>query len=99
MYGDGRNVRGWVHVDAHCRGIQLVLDRGAAAGVYHINGDAELSNLELTQAILDCCGAGWDMVAAAPDRKGHDRRYSLDDSALRALGYPGLEAGLGQADE
>jgi dTDP-glucose 4,6-dehydratase len=55
--------------------------------VYHINGDAELTNLELTRAILEHCGAGWDMVTPVRDRKGHDRRYSLDDSALRALGY------------
>ena len=87
LYGDGGNIRGWVHVDDHCRGVQLVAERGRAGRVYHIGGDAELTNLELTQALLDCCGAGWDMVARVPDRKGHDRRYCLDDSALRALGY------------
>ena len=87
LYGDGRNLRGWIHVDDHCRGIQLVLERGVPAGIYHINGDAELTNLELTQAILDSCKADWDMVTPVTDRKGHDRRYCLDDSALRALGY------------
>ena len=87
LYGDGGNVRDWIHVDDHCRGIQLVLEQGAAAGVYHINGDAELTNLELTRAILEHCGAGWDMVTPVQDRKGHDRRYSLDDGVLRALGY------------
>jgi dTDP-glucose 4,6-dehydratase len=87
LYGDGRNVRGWIHVDDHCRGIQLVLERGEPAGIYHINGDAELSNLELTRAILDSCKADWDMVTPVADRKGHDRRYCLDDSALRAQGY------------
>jgi dTDP-glucose 4,6-dehydratase len=87
LYGDGRNVRGWIHVDDHCRGIQLVLERGVPAGIYHINGDAELTNLELTQAILDSCKADWDMVTPVADRKGHDRRYCLDDSALRTLGY------------
>ena len=87
LYGDGQNVRGWVHVDDHCRGIQLVLEHGTAGTVYHINGDVELTNLELTQAILDCCGAGWDMVTPVADRKGHDRRYSLDDSVLRGMGY------------
>ena len=61
--------------------------QGAPAGVYHINGDAELTNLELTRALLEHCGAGWDMVTRVPDRKGHDRRYSLDDGVLRALGY------------
>jgi dTDP-glucose 4,6-dehydratase len=87
LYGDGGNVRGWIHVDDHCRGIQLVLGRGRPGEAYHINGDAELSNLTLTAALLECCGAGWDMVTRVPDRKGHDRRYSLDDSALRAMGY------------
>ncbi len=87
LYGDGQNVRGWVHVDDHCRGIQLVLEKGQAGRVYHINGDAELSNIELTRALLDCFGAGWDMVAYVEDRKGHDRRYSLDDSTAREMGY------------
>ena len=87
LYGDGGNVRGWIHVDDHCRGIQLALERGQRGGIYHIGGDVELTNIQLTQALLDCCGASWDMVTRVEDRKGHDRRYSLDDSALRALGY------------
>jgi dTDP-glucose 4,6-dehydratase len=87
LYGDGGNVRGWVHVDDHCRGIQLVAERGEPGRVYHINGDVELTNLELTKAILECCGAGWEMVVAVKDRKGHDRRYSLDDALLRGMGY------------
>jgi dTDP-glucose 4,6-dehydratase len=87
LYGDGRNVRGWVHVDDHCRGIQLVLEKGRAGHVYHIGGDDELSNADLTRVLLECCGAGWDMVAHVGDRKGHDRRYSLDDSRLRGMGY------------
>jgi dTDP-glucose 4,6-dehydratase len=87
LYGDGRNVRGWVHVDDHCRGIQIVLERGEPGRVYHINGDAELSNRELTAAILEACGASWEMVIPVVDRKGHDRRYSLDDSLLRSMGH------------
>ena len=87
LYGDGGNVRGWVHVDDHCRGIQLVAERGAGGAVYHINGNAELTNRELTRLLLEACGAGWDMVSHVEDRKGHDRRYSLDDSRLRAMGY------------
>jgi dTDP-glucose 4,6-dehydratase len=87
LYGDGRNVRGWIHVDDHCRGIQLALERGEPGRVYNINGDVELSNRELTAAILDACGASWDMVVPVADRKGHDRRYSLDDSLLRSMGY------------
>jgi len=87
LYGDGGNVRGWIHVDDHCRGIQLALERGESGNVYHVNGDAELTNIQLTHALLECCGAGWDMVERVADRKGHDRRYCLDDSVLRALGY------------
>jgi dTDP-glucose 4,6-dehydratase len=87
LYGDGLNVRDWIHVDDHCRGIQLVLERGEPGRVYHINGDAELTNVELTKALLGCCGVGWDMVAPVEDRRGHDRRYSLDDSLLRGMGY------------
>jgi dTDP-glucose 4,6-dehydratase len=87
LYGDGLNVREWVHVDDHCRGIQLVLEQGRPGGIYHISGDVELTNAELTRALLECCGAGWDMVTRVEDRKGHDRRYSLDGSVLRGMGY------------
>jgi dTDP-glucose 4,6-dehydratase len=87
LYGDGGNVRGWIHVDDHCRGIHLVLEKGAPGRVYHINGDTELTNRELTAAILAACGATWQMVVPVTDRKGHDRRYSLDDSLLRSMGY------------
>ena len=90
LYGDGGNVRGWIHVDDHCRGIQLVLERGECGSIYHINGDVELTNRELTAAILKSCGASLDMVTLVEDRKAHDRRYSLDDSALRAKGYAPL---------
>ena len=99
LYGDGQNVRGWVHVDDHCRGIQLVLERGEQGTVYHIDGDAELSNTELTRALLEHFGVGWDMVAHVADRKGHDRRYSLDDSLLRGMGYaPRVPFGEGLED-
>ena len=87
LYGDGGNMREWIHVDDHCRGIQLVLEKGALGRVYHINGDTELTNRELTAAILAACGATWEMVVPVTDRKGHDRRYSLDDSLLRSMGY------------
>jgi dTDP-glucose 4,6-dehydratase len=87
LYGDGANVREWVHVDDHCRGIQLVLEAGSPGQVYHIGGDVSLSNKELTGSLLEACGAGWDMVRRVPDRLGHDRRYSLDDSLLRSMGY------------
>jgi len=99
LYGDGQNVRGWLHVDDHCRGIQLVLERGEPGGVYHINGDTELTNIELARALLECCGADWEMVAHVEDRKGHDRRYSLDDSLLRSMGFaPRIRFSQGLAD-
>ena len=87
LYGDGRNVRRWVHVDDHCRGIQLVLEKGQPGEVYHIGGDTELSGTELVESILQVCGASWDMVAYGDDPCRHDRLRSLDDSLLRGLGY------------
>jgi len=87
LYGDGRNVRDWLHVDDHCRGIQLVLEKGRAGEVYNIGGGEELTNLQLTRMLLDACGAGQERVRMVADRLGHDRRYSVDDTKLRALGY------------
>jgi dTDP-glucose 4,6-dehydratase len=87
LYGDGGNVRDWIHVDDHCRAIRLVGEVGQPGEVYHVAGTAELSNLELTQKLLDAVGADFSSVRRVADRKGHDRRYSLDDSKLRALGY------------
>jgi dTDP-glucose 4,6-dehydratase len=87
LYGDGGNVREWVHAEDHCAGIKLVAERGEPGEIYHIAGTAELTNMELTKTLLAACGAGWDMVEQVPDRKGHDRRYSLDDGKLRAMGY------------
>jgi dTDP-glucose 4,6-dehydratase len=99
LYGDGRNVRGRVHVDDHCRGIHLVLEQGRPGCVHHISRDAEPSNLELARVLLDRCGAGWDMVRQVADRKGHDFRYRLDDTRLRGLGCaPQIPLSQGLAD-
>jgi dTDP-glucose 4,6-dehydratase len=88
LYGDGGNIRDWLHVSDHCRGIQLVLEKGRAGEVYHIGGGTELSNRDLTGRLLEACGAGWDMVTPVNDRKGHDRRYSLDITKIsEELGY------------
>jgi dTDP-glucose 4,6-dehydratase len=88
LYGDGGNVRDWLHVSDHCRGIQLALTSGQAGQVYHIGGGTELTNSELTARLLEACGAGWELVDHVTDRKGHDRRYSLDISKIRdELGY------------
>jgi dTDP-glucose 4,6-dehydratase len=98
LYGDGRNVRDWLHVADHCRGIDLVLRHGRAGEVYHVGGGTELSNRELTARLLAACGAGWDQVEQVPDRKGHDLRYSLDIGRIREeLGYApqvGFDEGL-----
>lgn len=87
LYGDGLNVRDWLHVDDHCRGIAIVVNQGEPGASYNIGGGRELSNRELTQAVLDAMGADWSMVRPVADRKGHDRRYSVDDTRIRALGY------------
>ncbi|WP_037575286.1 dTDP-glucose 4,6-dehydratase [Phaeacidiphilus oryzae] len=88
LYGDGGNIRDWLHVSDHCQGIRLAMERGRAGTVYNIGGGTEASNKELTGMILDAVGAGWDMVDRVPDRKGHDLRYSLDISRIREeLGY------------
>jgi dTDP-glucose 4,6-dehydratase len=88
LYGDGGNIRDWLHVSDHCRGIQLVLEKGRSGEVYNIGGGTELSNRELTGRLLEACGADWDSVTPVADRKGHDRRYSLSiDKIKNELGY------------
>jgi dTDP-glucose 4,6-dehydratase len=88
LYGDGGNIRDWLHVDDHCRGIQTALEKGEAGEVYNIGGGTEMTNRELTARIVASMGVPWDdAVTLVTDRKGHDRRYSLDDSKLRNLGY------------
>jgi dTDP-glucose 4,6-dehydratase len=99
LYGDGGNIRDWLHVDDHCLGIQLALDKGRAGEIYHIGGGTELSNRELTERLLAACGADWSSVEYVTDRKGHDRRYSLSIAKIsEELGYQPqvtLDAGLG----
>ncbi|MFI1607735.1 dTDP-glucose 4,6-dehydratase [Streptomyces griseofuscus] len=87
LYGDGLNVRDWLHVDDHCRGVQLVLEKGRAGQAYNIGGGEELTNLELTRLLLAECGADPERIVHVPDRPGHDRRYCVDDSRIRELGY------------
>jgi dTDP-glucose 4,6-dehydratase len=98
LYGDGGNIRDWLHVSDHCRGIQLALEKGRSGEVYNIGGGTELSNRELTGRLLEASGAGWEMVRPVTDRKGHDRRYSLDITKINnELGYAPqvtLEQGL-----
>jgi dTDP-glucose 4,6-dehydratase len=100
LYGDGGNVRDWLHVDDHCCGIQLVLDGGRAGEVYHVGGGTELSNKQLTELLLQACGADWSRVRSVPDRLGHDRRYCVDVAKIRAeLGYePRVDFASGLAE-
>ena len=88
LYGNGLNVRDWLHVDDHCRGIALALTKGRAGEVYNIGGGTELTNVELTHKILQAMGVGEEFIQPVEDRKGHDLRYSVDISKInRELGY------------
>ncbi|WP_422733506.1 dTDP-glucose 4,6-dehydratase [Micromonospora sp. WMMD558] len=88
LYGDGGNVRDWLHVDDHCHGIVRAQQAGRPGGVYHLGGGTELSNRDLTARLLAAFDAGWDRVTPVPDRKGHDRRYALDTTtSRRELGW------------
>jgi dTDP-glucose 4,6-dehydratase len=88
LYGDGQNVRDWLYVDDHCRGILCVLENGRAGEIYNIGGGTELTNEELTTRLLDLCGYSDSMIEPTTDRLGHDRRYSVDWSKIKnELGY------------
>lgn len=88
LYGDGKNVRDWLHTDDHCEAILAVLERGRPGEAYNVGGDNERSNLELTRLILELMGAGDDMIEHVQDRPGHDRRYAIDASKIeRELGW------------
>ncbi len=91
LYGEGNNIRDWLHVDDHTRGIAMVLVGGRAGEIYNIGGGTELTNKELTQLLLDATGKDWSYVDRVEDRKGHDLRYSVDISKIRSeLGYEPL---------
>lgn len=94
LYGDGRNVRDWIHVDDHCEAVLIALERGKPGEVYNIGGDNERSNLELTNSILEIMGKGSDMIRHVPDRPGHDRRYAIDGGKIRReLGWQPTRSG------
>jgi dTDP-glucose 4,6-dehydratase len=86
VYGDGRQRREWLHVGDHCSAVELVLREGAAGETYNVGGE-EHENLEITSRILELTGADPELVRHVDDRPGHDRRYSLDDSKVRGLGW------------
>ena len=86
VYGDGRQRREWLHAEDHCAAVELVLRRGATGEIYNVGGE-ELENIEVTRRILELTGAGEELIRNVDDRAGHDRRYSLDDSKVRRLGW------------
>jgi len=87
LYGDGQNVRDWLHVEDHCRGVAMLLTAGQPGEVYNIGGGNEVKNVDLTHRLLDLLGKPTTLITRVEDRLGHDRRYSLDTSKLQAMGW------------
>ncbi len=100
LYGDGLNVRDWIHVQDHCDAILCVLEKAAPGSVYNIGGDCELANIEIAKRILSHLNQNESMIEYVRDRPGHDRRYAMDNSKIRAeLGWRpqvSFEKGLGE---
>ena len=87
LYGDGLNIRDWIHVLDNCAGVDTVLRKGTIGEIYNIGGGNETTNRELTSMVLANMGVGEEMVEYVQDRLGHDRRYSIDCSKANALGW------------
>ncbi|MGE3274661.1 MAG: dTDP-glucose 4,6-dehydratase [Vicinamibacterales bacterium] len=87
LYGDGGNVRDWLHVLDHCRAVDMLIDAGENGEVYNIGGGNEVTNLELTRRLLTLLGRDDSSIRRVEDRQGHDRRYALDTGKLRGLGW------------
>lgn len=88
LYGSGKNVRDWIHVDDHCRAIHAVVERGVPGHIYNIGGGFEITNLDLTKMILTHMGKKEEFIQYVEDRKGHDFRYSVDWNKISSdLGY------------
>ena len=97
LYGDGLNVRDWLHVEDHCRALDLIIDRGQPGETYNIGGGNEVKNVDLTHKILTLAERPASLIQPVEDRPGHDRRYSLDTTKLRGLGWTphvAFDAGL-----
>ena len=82
VYGDGLNVRDWLHVEDHCRAVLAVLDRGELGRVYNIGGDNEWTNIDIVRLVLKGLGKGEDLIDYVTDRPGHDRRYAMDATRI-----------------
>lgn len=97
LYGDGLNVRDWLHVDDHCRAIDLVIANGEPGQVYNVGGGNETRNVDLTHRLLELVGRPRSLIRPVADRQGHDRRYAVDTTRLRSLGWTpqvAFDAGL-----
>ena len=102
LYGDGMNVRDWLHVSDHCRAVDLLIEQGVNGEVYNVGGGNEITNRELTDRVLSILDKPLALIEPVADRQGHDRRYSLDSSKLRATGWTPLvpfEEGLRETIE
>ena len=84
VYGDGLNVRDWIHVEDHCRGIMAVLLEGRPGEVYNIGGDGEMENIAVVELILETLGKPRELISYVTDRLGHDRRYAIDSSKIQS---------------
>ncbi len=91
VYGDGNQVREWLHAEDHCAAIELVLQEGGLGEIYNVGGE-DHENIEVTHRILELAGADPSLVRHVEDRAGHDRRYAVDDTKLRALGWAPLHS-------
>lgn len=87
IYGDGKNIRDWLHVYDHCKAIDLIMHKGIVGDVYNIGGHNELTNLEVAQKIIYALGKSKQLITFVPDRLGHDKRYAIDPSKLESLGW------------
>ena len=87
VYGDGSNVREWIYVADNCRALETVFESGSVGEVYNIGSGEELTNLEVTERILDAVGGSEDQIEFVEDRAGHDQRYAIDASKVEALGW------------
>jgi len=87
VYGDGSNVREWIYVEDNCRALDLVLREGNVGEVYNVGTDAEKTNLEVTEAILDGVGASEELIEFVEDRAGHDQRYAMETDKIEELGW------------
>lgn len=88
VYGDGLNIRDWIHTDEHSKAVDLIIERGRSGEVYNIGGNNEISNISLVKEILSVLDKPLSLIEYVPDRKGHDRRYAVDPSKIRdELGF------------